>query len=199
MRTTVLNKKIDKSPPQPSPEGRELEQQNENQFMNKFSHSFWKEKYKDHKTGWDVGQPSTPIQNYIEQLTDKEISILIPGGGNGYEAELLHQLGFKNVYLLDIVKQPLANFSERVPSFPKDHLINADFFEYQGKYDLIIEQTFFCALDPILRKDYIKKMYRLLANNGKLVGLLFDFPLTNQGPPFGGSKQEYTDTFFKIF
>ncbi len=167
--------------------------------MNKLDHTFWKEKYKDEKTGWDIGYPSTPIQNYIEQLTDKELSILIPGCGNGYEAELLHKLGFKNVTILDIVKQPLANFSERVPSFPKKHLIHADFFNHQKQYDLIIEQTFFCALNPTFRKRYVEQMHQLLNDNGKLVGLLFNFPLTNQGPPFGGSKQEYIDTFSKYF
>lgn len=167
--------------------------------MNKFDRNFWKERYKDHNTGWDVGHASTPIQKYIEQLTDKELSILIPGCGNGYEAELLHKLGFKNVYLLDIVKQPLNNFSKRVPSFSKDHLINANFFEHKGKYDLIIEQTFFCALNPILRKDYVKQMRNLLAKKGKLIGLLFDFLLTEQGPPFGGSKQEYINRFTKYF
>ncbi len=167
--------------------------------MNKLDQTFWKEKYNNQKTGWDIGYPSTPIQNYIEQLTDKELSILIPGCGNGYEAELLHKLGFKNVTILDIVKQPLANFSERVPSFPKKHLIHADFFNHQKQYDLIIEQTFFCALNPTFRKRYVEQMHQLLNDNGKLVGLLFNFPLTNQGPPFGGSKQEYIDTFSKYF
>jgi len=167
--------------------------------MNKFNQSFWKEKYKDQKTGWDIGHPSTPLQHYIEQLTDKEISILIPGCGNGYEAEFLHQLGFKNVTILDLIKQPLDNFNKRVPSFPKDLLIHANFFSHQKQYDLILEQTFFCALHPELRKDYIKKMQELLTTNGKLVGLLFDFPLTKDGPPFGGSMKEYIDNFSKCF
>jgi len=28
---------------------------------------------------------------------------------------------------------------------------------------------------------------------------LFNFPLTDQGPPFGGSLEEYTKTFSKVF
>ena len=167
--------------------------------MNKFNRSFWKERYKDQNTGWDIGYPSTPIQNYIEQLTDKEISILIPGCGNGYEAEFLHDSGFKNVTILDIVENPLKNFNKRVPSFPKEHLIHANFFNHQKKYDLILEQTFFCALEPKLRKDYVKKMHELLHKKGKLFGLLFDFPLTSKGPPFGGEKEEYIKLFSKYF
>ncbi len=169
--------------------------------MNKFNRSFWKERYKNQTTGWDIGYPSTPIQNYIEQLTDKEISILIPGCGNSYEAEFLHDSGFKNITILDIVENPLKNFSKRVPSFPKEHLIHANFFNHQKKYDLILEQTFFCALEPKFRKDYAKKMHELLHKKGKLVGLLFDFPLTAKGPPFGGTKDEYIklfSTYFKL-
>lgn len=39
---------------------------------------------------------------------------------------------------------------------------------------VLMEQTFFCAINPSLRKDYVAKMHELLAPNGKLVGVLFD-------------------------
>jgi thiopurine S-methyltransferase len=86
-----------------------------------------------------------------------------------------------------------------VPNFPNSQLIHQDFFAFQGTFDLIIEQTFFCALDPSLRKEYAKKMHSLLKSNGKLVGLLFDFPLAEEGPPFGGSKEEYLSYFKPYF
>ncbi|WP_412783757.1 hypothetical protein, partial [Aeromonas sanarellii] len=70
----------------------------------------------------------------------------------------------------------------------ESHLIENDFFELDDKFDLILEQTFFCALDPELRNQYATKMYNLLNTNGKIAGLLFNFPLTNEGPPFGGSE-----------
>lgn len=167
--------------------------------MNELDVTFWSDKYQTNDTGWDIGYASTPIKTYIEQLDDKEKTILIPGCGNGYEAELLHKLGFKNVFVLDIATKPLENFSQRVPSFPKENLICANFFNFDMQFDLILEQTFFCALQPTLRKDYVKKMHQLLKDNGKLVGLLFNFPLTNQGPPFGGSKDEYLQLFPPLF
>ncbi|PBQ34419.1 SAM-dependent methyltransferase [Sphingobacteriaceae bacterium] len=58
-------------------------------------------------------------------------------------------------------------------------------------YDLIIEQTFFCALDPKLRSTYFKKIEQLLNPGGKLVGVLFDDKLNTDKPPFGGNKEEY--------
>ena len=167
--------------------------------MKKFDKTFWEDKYTNEATGWDIGHISTPLKIYFEQLEDKEISVLIPGCGNGYEAEYLHTLGFENVHILDLVSQPLENFGNRVADFPKKHLIHGDFFKHTTKYDLIIEQTFFCALDPQLRSMYAEKMSQLLKSNGKLAGLLFNFPLTAQGPPFGGSLEEYATTFSPLF
>lgn len=167
--------------------------------MSRFDKIFWENKYEKQQTGWNIGYISTPIQSYIDQLNNKDIAILIPGAGNSFEAEYLFHQGFKNTTVLDIAIQPLRNLRERVPHFSSDNLIQVDFFEHHGNYDLIIEQTFFCALDPELRKAYTKKMYDLLNPNGKLAGLLFDFPLNEAGPPFGGSIAEYKKTFEQYF
>ncbi len=156
---------------------------------------FWSSRYEEARTGWDIGYPSTPIKAYIDQLENKSIKILIPGAGNGYEAEYLFQQGFTQVFVLDISQTPLDAFAIRNPDFPKSHLINANFFEHEGSYDLILEQTFFCSFPPTEenRKQYAKKMSELLKPKGKLVGLWFDFPLTGDmnKRPFGGTKEAY--------
>ncbi|MDX1334071.1 MAG: SAM-dependent methyltransferase, partial [Robiginitalea sp.] len=75
-----------------------------------------------------------------------------------------------------------------------------DFFEFnEGPFDLVLEHTFFCALPPDLRPQYAEKMAGLLKKGGKLAGLLFDFPLTEEGPPFGGSREEYLRLFEPFF
>jgi SAM-dependent methyltransferase len=165
----------------------------------KFDKAFWSSKYQEGQTGWDMGEVSPPIQAYIEQLTNKQLSILIPGAGNAYEAAFLFEQGFQDVTVLDLAEEPLDNFKKRVPEFPHKNLIQQDFFDHQGQYDLIIEQTFFCALDPSLRVAYIDKMKALLKPGGKLVGLLFDFRLTEEGPPFGGDADAYSLAFQKRF
>ncbi len=162
------------------------------------SEAFWDNKYKSGETGWDIGYISTPLKKYFDQLTNKELKILIPGGGNSYEAEYLHKLGFKNVYVVDISSTVLINFQKRVPSFPNHHLIKTDFFGLKDSFELIIEQTFFCAIHPSLRPKYASKMSELLFNNGKLVGLLFNIPLFDDHPPFGGTKKEYI-LYFKPY
>ena len=163
--------------------------------------NFWDLRYQNNEIGWDIGYISTPLKKYIDQLTDKNIKILIPGGGNSYEAEYLHNLDFKNVFVVDISPTALTNLKSRVPDFPKNHLINIDFFKLNNSFDLILEQTFFCALTPKLRDNYVLKMNQLLRPNGKLVGLLFNIPLNKDRPPFGGTKKEYLSyfkTYFKI-
>ena len=163
------------------------------------SEAFWDDRYKNRDTGWDLGEVSPPIKAYIDQLLDRDIRILIPGGGNAYEAEYLHSKGFKNVYVVDISKTALSNIKKRVPTFPSPHLIHKNFFELEMTFDLMIEQTFFCAINPELREQYVSKSYQILSTKGKVVGLLFDAPLNSDKPPFGGCKQDYVEHFKNQF
>lgn len=165
----------------------------------KLTKEYWTERYSQNNIPWDAGIITTPIKEYIDQLTNKDLKILIPGVGNGYELSYLYQNGFKNVYGLDISEEPIANFKKNNPDFPENQLIVDDFFKHDNQYDLIIEQTFFCALNKELRPLYAAKMHKLLKENGKLAGVLFSFPLTEQGPPFGGSVEEYQELFSDNF
>ncbi len=162
--------------------------------------AYWSGRYSNHTTGWDIGAVSTPLKEYIDQLQDKNIAILIPGCGNSYEAEYLLQKGFSNITLIDISAVLCNNLEQKLQPYLSSGLkiICADFFELQGQYDLIIEQTFFCALDPTLRRAYLDKMHQLLKPGGKLVGVLFNRSFEG-GPPFGGSEKEYCELFQQQF
>ena len=161
--------------------------------------NYWEERYLSGNTPWDIGKISTPIKDYFQSLENKNIRILIPGAGNSYEAEYLFNNGFQNVYVLDFSEEALKKFSKRCPDFPSQQLISENFFSHNGKYDLIIEQTFFCALNPELRTNYVLKMHQLLKPGGKLCGLLFNDPELKGNPPFGGSSEEYIHLFKNNF
>ncbi len=165
----------------------------------KLDQSYWENNYQNNQIGWDIGYVSPPIKTYFDQLSNKNSKILIPGAGNGYEVEYLFNQGFKDITVVDIAKQPLKNIQIKTPDFPRERLIHTNFFNHSDNYDYIIEQTFFCSLNPKSRLDYINKMSDLLNVGGKLVGILFDFPLTSDGPPYGGSLDEYLNTFSKQF
>lgn len=165
--------------------------------IQKMDENYWSELYQQGATGWDIGYVSIPIKEYVDQLENKALKILIPGAGNSYEAEYLWRQGYHNISVLDIAEEPLTNLKQRVPELPEEQLINADFFMHDQKYDLILEQTFFCALNPELRSAYIQKMHELLKPEGKLVGLLFNIPLYTDHPPFGGHQSDYYPLFSK--
>lgn len=162
------------------------------------SDEFWNQRYVDGNTGWDLGQVSPPIKAYVDQLESKELKILIPGAGNGHEVSYLFKQGFKNVHVLDFAPLAIQTFLERHPEFPVDQAHTADFFKFEGVFDLIIEQTLFCAIDPRLRSKYAEKSSSLLRDEGKLVGVLFNREFDG-GPPFGGCQSEYIDQFTPFF
>lgn len=166
--------------------------------MKTLDEQYWSARYAEGKTGWDIGHASPHLIEAAHSVA-KDTRILIPGCGLGWEAEQLWKEGYSNIFICDISGKPLDAFAVRVPDFPKSQLLHTDFFSLKARFELILEQTFFCALPPGRRDDYVQKMYDLLTAGGALKGLLFDFPLTEEGPPFGGSESEYRQRFTEVF
>jgi len=159
---------------------------------------YWEDQYQNKSTGWDLGGISPAIKMYVDNLPDKKSAVLIPGCGNTYEAEYLLTQGFTNITVIDIAPTLVSSLREKFSSNSNITIILGDFFEHQGQYDIIIEQTFFCALDPALRQNYVRKMNELLTVDGILFGLLFNRRF-DMGPPFGGSQEEYLSIFQNEF
>jgi thiopurine S-methyltransferase len=166
--------------------------------MTKLDERYWTERYDKEDTGWDTGSITTPLKTYFDQLTDKNIRILIPGCGNAHEAEYLWKQGFNHVYVADLSAIPLNQLKARNKKISDRYFLHADFFSLKEHFDLIVEQTFFCAIDPLLRPEYAKKSASLLAPDGKIIGLLFNREFVG-GPPFGGKKEEYESYFVEHF
>lgn len=160
---------------------------------------FWDNLWKNKLTGWDVGGISTPLATYFEQYNQKDARILIPGCGNAYEAEPMAELGFTDITILDISPEVVSRLQKKFKGNPSVKVVEGDYFQHQGYYDVIVEQTFFCAINPELRDAYIKKAYSLLRENGKIVGLLFEKDFGSPLPPYGGSENEYRQLFGNNF
>ena len=169
------------------------------QLENELNQSFWNARWINNQTGWDIGEPSPAITTYMAQYSDKNAAILIPGCGNAHEADWLLQNGFSNITLIDIAPKAALQLKEKYDQIPEVNIILGDFFELQGKFDLMIEQTFFCAITPSLRKKYVAKSASLLQENGCIIGLLFNTSFEKQEPPFGGNIMEYKLLFEKKF
>lgn len=163
------------------------------------NHEYWEKRWEQQKTGWDIGYPSPAICKYTDQIPDKEISILIPGCGNAYEAVYLLERGFQNITLLDIVPSVVERLKHYFSGKPGVRILQEDFFLHEGQYHLILEQTFFCAIHPDLRQLYVTKTFQLLQDNGRLAGVLFDKSFPSPGPPYGGYFNDYMALFSKAF
>jgi SAM-dependent methyltransferase len=165
--------------------------------------TYWQQLYAIGHDPWDAKDITPPLKAYFDQLdVTQQPHILIPGAGRAYEAEYLHRAGFQNVVVADLAPEPLAALVARVPDFPKRNLLLGDFFQlpHERSYDLIVEQTFFCALNPSLRPTYARQCAALLKPGGTLAGLLFDTDFGNGSePPFGGTQEEYRVYFTPHF
>jgi methyl halide transferase len=160
---------------------------------------YWNQRYLSHDTPWDIGGISPALLAFFDTLSDLDTKILIPGAGRAYEAVYLHQKGYRQVYVLDWAPEAFVYLLETAPDFPENHLLVQDFFRLNGAFDLMVEQTFFSAIDPALRKDYARQAAHLLQPRGELVGLLFASHFPFQGPPFGGTAEEYRALFSAFF
>lgn len=161
--------------------------------------SFWNTRWLGHQTGWDIGMPSPPLTHYLDQYANKKAAILIAGCGNAYEAAYLSQNLFSNITLVDIAPKAVENLKNKFRGNAQIEIICQDFFDHQGKYDLMLEQTFFCAIPPQRRNDYAQKAAELLTPGGKIAGVLFNRTFEKPGPPFGGDLAEYKSVFAPYF
>ncbi|RYD99053.1 MAG: methyltransferase domain-containing protein [Sphingobacteriales bacterium] len=161
--------------------------------------NYWDTRWQEAQTGWDIGYAAPAIMEFMETVTEKDIKILIPGCGNAYEAEALVQAGFSDITLLDISETLVQQLKSKYGDSGTIKVIQGDFFGHQGKYDLIIEQTFFCALNPALRQQYTVKAASLLKKNGQITGVLFNRVFEQDGPPYGGTTTEYKNYFGTLF
>ena len=164
-----------------------------------FDKDYWEKRWQENKTGWDSGKISPPIKEYIDQLNNQSIKILVPGAGSGYEVEYLYNNNFTNVYYMDFAETSVKSFLQRVNNFPEKNIISEDFFKHRNQYDLIIELAFFTSFHPEKRPEYVDKIYELLNPGGKMVGLFFNHEFGNNFPPFGGMEKEYRQLFSKKF
>lgn len=159
---------------------------------------YWQERWQEGNTPWDMGHAAPALTEYCAQLDRKDLRILIPGAGSGYEVDWLWENGYRNVTALDWSALAIERLAKRLPDLPEKQMVCGDFFALEGEFDLILEQTFLSAIDPQLRNRYAMKLFSLLAPGGTVAGVLFDFPLDG-GPPFGGTEADYRPIFDRLF
>jgi len=171
---------------------------------------FWNTRFVNKNTPWDPGEPSPSILELEKKLSldPKKTNVLFAGAGAGRDIPPFLQKGY-SVTALDWSPSGLEDLKklclEKGTPLERLQLISDDFFKWEpkDKFDLCIEHTFFCAIDPKLRKQYVSKMTSLLKSAGILMGVfLIEDPCTHHSffskigsPPFPSEEMELKKLF----
>ena len=135
-----------------------------------------------------------------KQTLDPNTRVLVPGCGCGHDAAAWARAGFETTGV-DLSELALNQAGERYQSIPGLAFFPGNFLEDepQEPYDLIFEHTLYCAIDPSRRDEYAQALMRWLKPDGHFLAIHFTFPLTEEGPPFGASREEIIDRFSDSF
>ena len=85
------------------------------------------------------------------------------------------------------------------------NLIHSDIFDlgklFTHTFDIVLEYTCFCAIDPSRRLDYVRLTHQILKPDGKIVGLFFpiDKDVYGDGPPYAIDLDLTISLFSKYF
>ena len=165
---------------------------------------FWNQCYIENNIGWDLGDVTPVFKDWADQLKTKS-KILVPGCGNGYDPLYFASLGHE-VLAVDFSEKAINRIKRQSQEMKINiQTLKCDFFNLTNliriEFDYIIEYTFFCAIDPIRRKEYSNVAHSLLKESGLLVALFLPLnkDIIEGGPPFSVSKLDIEDTFSEKF
>ena len=173
---------------------------------NKTSNShpdFWDKAYIEGNTGWDIGSKTPIFDNWINSI-DKSKNICVLGAGNGWDAINFAQKGHK-VTAVDFAPSAINSMINRAKkNSVKMNIVQLNIFDlpkyYRFFFDVVVEYTCFCAIDPIDRQKYIETVSGILKKSGLFVGILFplDGKDIDSGPPFNVDLNETLNMFDKF-
>ena len=170
--------------------------------MGGYSQEDWQRHYDEDDLGWDLGHVAPPFVDLLESNAIMPCKTLVPGCGRGHEVIFLAENGFDLTavdYSIGAVNHLNSVILERKLNIK---VLNLDFFELDSThdclYDLLIEQTFFCAISPSQRPLYVETVARILKKGGMIAGLFYH---TGQegGPPFNTTRQDIIKYFSGSF
>ena len=167
-----------------------------------YSREDWQDHYDSNDLGWDLGQVAPPFVELREKGKLPLGKVLVPGCGRGHEVIFLSENGFE-VTGIDFSEGAVTYLGNALKKRNlKGRVLHQDFFSlddtHDGVYDLVIEQTFFCAISPRQRQDYVLKVSRMLKPGGMLVGLFYHTDKQG-GPPYNTTREDIETHFSENF
>jgi SAM-dependent methyltransferase len=166
--------------------------------------AFWEDRYKVRDTAWDLAMAAPPLRRFFSSPAAPvpPARVLVPGCGKGHDALFLAKLGFR-VLAVDFARQALDALRRRrrnlrIPA-GRCRTMRSDVLHLPprlaGAFDVLVEHTCFCAIDPGRRPAYVTMAAQVLVPGGVLVGLFYPFRPKAPGPPFAVSEEEIRRRF----
>lgn len=181
---------------------------------------YWEEAFQTGDTGWELGEPSPTLLMLEDRLfgklsaSEKEaIHAVVPGCGYGNDALAFARRGF-HVTAVDWSPTAVEKLNKRAEDAGVKNrfdISQGDFWQisksWNQQFDLWVEHTFFCALDPSLRERYVEAAARSLRPGAHLIGTVFitqdpqaKLALGGEGgPPFLTEQKNMQALFEKYF
>jgi len=171
---------------------------------------FWEQRFRQMDTPWDLDGPHPSLVELGAKIRiPARATVFVPGCGRGHDA--LH-FAKRHFQVSAVDWSPCAAEELRVRARKEEipiEILNGSVWEipdaWKRTFDLWVEHTFFCAIDPADRPRYVNLAAQTLKPGGQLIGLFFikeDQPAgtpirpENMGPPFSSTRKEL-ETLFK--
>lgn len=153
---------------------------------------FWTKIYNEGDAGWDLADAAVAFKDMIQRLKFPKGRFLVLGCGAGHDAALFAKAGHV-VTAVDFSAGAIEQAKKLYGHLENLTFIQQDIFtlphEWNESFDVIIEHTCFCAIEPHRRKEMVKLWRRLLHEEGQIMGVFFSM-LKRAGPPYGSSEWE---------
>ncbi|KDP29557.1 hypothetical protein JCGZ_19270 [Jatropha curcas] len=162
----------------------------------------WEKCWEQGLTPWDLGQP-TPVLLHLHRTGALPMGrALVPGCGSGHDVFAIASPE-RYVVGLDVSGQAIKKAEELSSSSPNANcftFLKADFFTWHPPelFDLIIDYTFFCAIEPEMRARWALKIQDLLKPDGELITLIFPIDDHVGGPPYKVSVSDYEEVLHPL-
>jgi SAM-dependent methyltransferase len=153
---------------------------------------FWETLYREQRDHWELGRAAPPLARWFAAHSPAGRRALVLGCGRGHEARLLARAGAQVVGLYLAEDAVAAARALAAAEGVAVEFRRGDLFALPAsgeRWDLAVEHTCLCAIDPARRAEYVAVVAGALAPGGEWIGLFWSHGRAG-GPPFSVSDEE---------
>ena len=161
---------------------------------------YWDQIYQAGRAGWDLGGPTPALHRLLAGGEVAPGRLIVLGAGLGHDAREFARQGF-TVTAVDFTDAAVEGMRSLADPAAPVEIVQADIFalpaELDHTFDVVLEYTCFCSINPARRPEYADLVARLIKPGGAYIALLFPLDQHKGGPPFSVSADEAVSLFRK--